>query len=67
MVDAYKNVLRVGMTRQQVLELFGPPNWDRNNRLVYLLSKRDLGVDLYELVIQLGDDGKVSKFREIQG
>jgi hypothetical protein len=67
MIDAYEDVLKVGMTRQQVLELFGPPNWDRNNRLVYLLSKRDFGVDLYELVIQLGDDGKVAKFREIQG
>lgn len=67
MLKSYQKVLKVGMTKEQVIQMFGPPGYERGPLLIYNLGKRSTGVDYYELLIQLDGNNKVKKFEEVQG
>lgn len=67
MLKSYSTSLQVGMTKQQVIEMFGPPDGDRGKFVEYSLGSRGLGVDIDFLTIEFDDNNKVTRFRLIRG
>jgi outer membrane protein assembly factor BamE (lipoprotein component of BamABCDE complex) len=67
MLQSYTKSLQVGMTKQQVMEMYGPPDWEKGNRTAYSLGPRGLGVDIDSLIIEFDDNNKVTRFRLSRG
>jgi hypothetical protein len=74
--DLIKNHLRVGMTRQEVESLLGKPFADipkgrgyttGGRILVYGLGRCPGQIDMEELRVMLGPDGRVESFGRVQG
>jgi hypothetical protein len=66
-LEAYQEVLKTGMPKQQVLRMFGPPAYQRGPSLIYELGRRDRdGADDVILVIQFNDDDTVSKYQAVK-
>jgi hypothetical protein len=62
-LQAYKEVLKAGMTRQRVIQLFGNPSYERSSRLFYELDGENPGSDIRTLVIQFDERGKAKRFQ----
>jgi hypothetical protein len=60
-----RDVLRVGMSEADVIAQLGEPEVRARDGLVYCLGRNFLDYDEY--VIELGPDGKVTAFRQVQG
>lgn len=55
-------VLKVGMTRDEVIKLLGPPDSTRDTRELYDIGRSPWGVDLEYLAIDYEDDKLVLAF-----
>jgi hypothetical protein len=64
---AYQKVLKAGMPKQQVLQMFGPPAYQRGQSLIYELGREGSDEANEEiLVIQFDDDDTVSKYQAVK-
>lgn len=65
---AYKKVLKTGMSKQQVIQMFGQPAYLRGSSLFYRLGPGDNGDGGdYTLVIQFDENDNVSNYKAVQG
>jgi hypothetical protein len=60
-----RDVLRTGMSQTEVVSALGEPEIRAPDGLVYCLGRNFLDYDEY--VIELGPDGAVTSFRQVQG
>jgi len=57
-----REVLRKGMSREEVREILGPPEGETPQRDVYELGASPVGVDYEQYVIEYDEEGKVLSF-----
>jgi hypothetical protein len=62
----YKEVLKVGMSKQEVVEHLGE-GWKRGTRLIYDLGSRSLGPDTDILTIEFDDNDRLVQYRLSRG
>jgi hypothetical protein len=63
---SFEEVLKVGMSRQEVVERLGD-GWKRGTRLIYDLGPRSLGPDTDTLIIEFNGNDKLIKYRLSRG
>ena len=62
----YKESLKVGMSRQEVVEHLGE-GWDIGERLIYDLGSRSMGPDTDILTIEFDGNDKLIQYRLTRG
>jgi hypothetical protein len=62
----YEEILKVGMSRQEVVEHLGEGR-ESGNRLIYSLGSRSLGSDTDILTIEFNDNDRLIQYRLSRG
>jgi outer membrane protein assembly factor BamE (lipoprotein component of BamABCDE complex) len=62
----YKDLLKVGMSRQEVVEHLGE-GWEQGSRLIYDLGSRSMGPDTDILTIEFDSNNKLIQYRLTRG
>ena len=57
-----RNHQLVGMTKFELIEMLGEPEWKENENFVYDLGFARIGVEVGYLTFEFDDNGKVSRF-----
>ena len=67
MVSGVEGLLRVGMTREEVVALLGEPDDEKPGKFTYDLGASPVAVDFEYFVLEFDGAGKLTKFRTEQG
>ncbi len=67
MVSGVEGLLRVGMTREEVVALPGEPDDKKPEKFTYDLGASPVAVDFEYFVLEFDGAGKLTKFRTEQG
>lgn len=62
MVPDLETRLRPGMSRDEILELLGPPESAGDNLLIYELGVSGYGVDFDHYMLEFDDDGALVRY-----
>jgi outer membrane protein assembly factor BamE (lipoprotein component of BamABCDE complex) len=62
----YKELLKVGMSRQEVINHLGN-GWERGARIIYDLGSRSMGPDIDILTIEFDANDKLVQYRITRG
>lgn len=67
MISKLEEILRPGMSKDEIVALLGKPDIQENNRFEYELGLLGFGVDYAWYVLEFDEDGRLASYKLIQG